>query len=34
LEAFEDFGKDYVKSCSQEEMAASHPVTVKTNFLF
>jgi len=29
LDAFEDFGKDFLKSCSQEELAASIPVTVR-----
>lgn len=29
LDGFEDFGKDFVKSCSQEELAASIPVTVR-----
>ena len=28
LEAYQDFGKAFAKSCSQEEMAASIPVTV------
>ena len=28
LEAFENFGKDFVKSCSQEENAASLPLAV------
>jgi len=29
LDAFEDFGKDFVKSCSHEELTASIPVTVR-----
>lgn len=33
LDAFEDFGKDFLKSCSQEELAASIPVTVRKNNL-
>jgi hypothetical protein len=28
LEAFEDFRKDFLTSCSQEETAADIPVTV------
>ena len=28
FEAFEDFGKDFVKSCDQQEEAATLPVTV------